>query len=70
MVSGRATRPQRQEVRTLNEQLVETEPQLEELAAPIAAYQRLQVIPGYGPVISVAFLAAGAGGNQFRNGRQ
>lgn len=59
-----------QEAGTLDERLAETERQLEELAAPIAAYQRLRAIPGYGPVISVAFLAAGAGGNQFRNGRQ
>ena len=43
---------------------------LETLAKIQPAYARLQAIPGVGPIVAAALLAAVGDGRQFRNGRQ
>lgn len=43
---------------------------IQALADQQPAFARLQAIPGFGPVVASAFLAALGNGHQFRNGRQ
>lgn len=44
--------------------------QIEQLAAQHPAYYELQVVPGIGPMIASAYLAAIGNGRQFKRGRQ
>jgi transposase len=57
------------DVKALDERLLTVMRQLAELARQEPAYARLLSIPGFGPVIAPAFIAAVGNGKQFRRGR-
>ena len=59
----------RLEVNHCNEQIAEQSRQLHQLAQQSDAYQRLMDIPGFGPVVTAAFLGSVGNGRQFRRGR-
>ena len=58
------------EVRALDDRIDQLKQQVQELVSPLEDYQQLLKVPGFGPVITAAFVAAGVGRGQFRNGRQ
>lgn len=58
-----------QEARHLDQRIAQLKARLLELTAPLASYQRLRELPGFGPVVASAMAAAGIDGNRFRNGR-
>lgn len=53
-----------------DERLLELQQRLVAHAASDPAFERLQTVPGFGPVISAALLGAIGHGQQFQNGRQ
>ena len=57
------------EVRRCDERIVALQQQVQALAEQDEAYGRLLSIPGFGPVVSAAFLGAVGNGHQFRCGR-
>ncbi len=59
-----------QELHQLTEKIQGLQTQLLELTKPIESCQRLQEVPGFGPLVSAAYVSAVADGQQFRNGRQ
>ena len=59
-----------QDLVRINQRVSETEQVLVELARRYRAYERLQQIPGIGPVISASLIAKAGDGQQFKNGRQ
>ncbi|MDV7397126.1 transposase, partial [Arthrospira platensis SPKY1] len=50
--------------------MTETEKALVDLARRYPAYERLQQVPGIGPIISASLIAKAGDGKQFKNGRQ
>ncbi len=67
----------RQLIHAQYEQLVQTQAALKELNRQIEAFnrdheicQRLQALPGFGPIVSSALYAAVGNGSQFNKGRQ
>lgn len=59
-----------EEMRELDRKIETSKARLIEVAKPSEAWQRLQSIPGYGPIVSAAVLAAAGSGHQFHNGRE
>ena len=59
-----------QEMYQLTEKIQRLQAQLVELAKSQESFRRLQEVPGFGPVVSAAYLGAVADGQQFHNGRQ
>lgn len=57
------------EIRQLNAAIEQTNLQLEQLTGHSDALMRLQTIPGFGPIVASAFLAAVGDGVQYKNGR-
>lgn len=59
-----------EEMQRLRAQRVVLLRRIEALLEGQPAFERLQAIPGFGPVVASAFLAALGNGHQFQNGRQ
>lgn len=59
-----------QELLHLTERIQRLQVQLLELTKPHEPCQRLQEVPGFGPLVSAAYIGAVGDGQQFRNGRQ
>jgi transposase len=57
------------EWKELEQQIVEMNMEVEQIASSDAACQRLQRIPGIGPLIATAIVAAIGNGAAFRKGR-
>lgn len=58
------------DIQRLQQQIVALQRRLTELARTQPAYAHLQTIPGFGPLVTAAFLAAVGDGRQFAHGRQ
>jgi transposase len=59
-----------EEIRELDKKIEAAKAKLIGLAERSKAWKRLQSIPGYGPVVAAAVLAAAGSGQQFSNGRE
>ena len=59
-----------QELHAVDEKEAGLKRQIEVLAAQHPAYDRLREIPGFGPIVASAFIAAVGNGHQFQRGRQ
>ncbi len=59
-----------QELHQLSDKIQSLKAQLLDLSRPLETFQRLQEVPGFGPLVSAAYISAVADGQQFRNGRQ
>lgn len=59
-----------EEMRELDRKIETSKERLVDLAKHSEAWQRLQSIPGYGPVVAAAVLASAGSGHQFRSGRE
>ena len=59
-----------QELNGFTEKIQRLQAQLVKLAKLQESFERLQEVPGFGPVVSAAYLGAVADGQQFHNGRQ
>ena len=59
-----------QELDQLSAKIQRLHDQLLQLTEPLESCQRLQEVPGFGPLISAAYISAVSDGRQFQNGRQ
>lgn len=60
----------RDDLRLLDRDVADITQQLHTLCRSQTDYRRLCSIPGYGPIVSAAFMSEVGGGEQFSNGRQ
>jgi transposase len=70
MIARQTLSELQQELYQLDEKIKQLREQLQALTRPMESCQRLQQVPGFGPLVSAAFISAVADGQQFRNGRQ
>jgi transposase len=68
-IARQALADQLDQVRLLQRREAELLLQIEQLARPHPAYERLRTVPGIGPINAAALLAALGSGRQFKSGR-